>query len=81
MRITCMSLAVWLGEERKCSPAVVGLLDLVLENGTAVFIQGAVSRAFWPFLVKTVLQYLYQEKEINQILEIGTNYDPNYDLF
>ena len=27
--INCMSLAVWLGEDRKCSAAVVGL-DLVL---------------------------------------------------
>ena len=29
MGISCMSLAVWLGEERKCSATVVGL-DLVL---------------------------------------------------
>ena len=28
--INCMSLAVWLGEDRKCSAAVVGLLDLLL---------------------------------------------------
>ena len=29
MGVNCMSLAVWLGEDRKCSAAVVGL-DLVL---------------------------------------------------
>ena len=29
MGINCMSLAVWLGEDRKCSAAVVGL-DLLL---------------------------------------------------
>ena len=29
MGINIMSLAVWLGEDRKCSPAVVGL-DLLL---------------------------------------------------
>ena len=29
MGINCMSLAVWLGEDRKCSAAVVGL-DLML---------------------------------------------------
>ena len=29
MGISCMSLAVWLGEDRKCSAAVVGL-DLLL---------------------------------------------------
>ena len=29
MRINCMSLAVWLGEDRKCCEAVVGL-DLLL---------------------------------------------------
>ena len=44
--------------------------------------KGAVSRGFWPFLVKTVLQYLFYlqnnsttpRKKINQILERGTNY-------
>ena len=40
MGINIMSLAVWLGEERKCSAAVVGL-DLLLGviYGTAVFIK------------------------------------------
>ena len=44
MGINIMSLAVWLGEDRKCSAAVVGLdllfgLSMVSIYGTAVFIK------------------------------------------
>ena len=39
MGINIMSLAVWLGEDRKCSAAVVGLDLLLGIYGTAVFIK------------------------------------------
>ena len=43
MRINCMSLAVWLVEDRKCSAAVVGL-DLVL--GLSVVRRSSLKRCF-----------------------------------
>ena len=39
MGINCMSLAVWLGAERKCSATVVGLDMLLGFYGAAVFIK------------------------------------------
>ena len=42
-----MSLAVWLGEDKKCSAAVVGLdLPVRVIYGTAVFIKSVFYRRF-----------------------------------
>ena len=43
MGISCMSLAVWLGEDRKCSAAVVGL-DLLL--GLSIVRRCSLNRSF-----------------------------------
>ena len=46
-----MSLAVWLGEDRKCSAAVVGL-DLLL--GLSMVRRCSLNRSFKPFYVVPV---------------------------
>jgi len=43
MGINCMSLALWLGEDRKCSAAVVGL-DLLL--GLSIVRRCSLNRSF-----------------------------------
>ena len=48
MGINCMSLTVWLGEERKCSATVIGL-DLVL--GLSVVRRWSLNRSFKDRLV------------------------------
>ena len=45
MGINCMSLAVWLVEDRKCSAAVVGL-DLVLDLGLSMVRRCSLKRSF-----------------------------------
>ena len=57
MGLSCMSLAVWLGEERKCSATVVGL-DLVL--GLSMVRRCSLKRSFKRRLVSPMYCKLQQ---------------------